>query len=199
MPDALNGLFDGLNGLIGLLNSALMLSDPALIAVWADLKSSVDQSGSNRFKLPLCPFSKSSRTSKDTGTQQSTDAERSQERDILSGFGIGVRTRLQEIEEEDEGVDRAAGNDGKDAIDQKEDEWKYPPKPTNMPTVTNENKQRKSVVIDVQTVAYRSMEDIEGGVELRSPLEVRVQVDVERTSSRRPKELELVENWLAGL
>ncbi|KIM25629.1 hypothetical protein M408DRAFT_40298, partial [Serendipita vermifera MAFF 305830] len=38
VPTALNALFDGLNGLVGLFNSLLMLSDPALLAVWGDLR-----------------------------------------------------------------------------------------------------------------------------------------------------------------
>jgi hypothetical protein len=199
----LNGVFDGLNGLIGLLNSILMLSDPALIAVWTDLKWSLDERRSNCFKVQLCPCSKTSRKSKDTSTQQSTNiGERGpeQERDILSGFGIGVHTRLQEIEEEVEGVEHVDQNGSKTEIGgNEEDKWHYPPKSQNSSPIPNDTKQRKSAVIDVQTVAYQDPGDLEAGVISHNPLEVRVQVDVEVTSARRTTELELVENWLSGL
>lgn len=38
VPEWLNGVFDGLNGLVGLFNSVLMISDPAFLAVWTDVR-----------------------------------------------------------------------------------------------------------------------------------------------------------------
>lgn len=204
VPDALNGVFDGLNGLIGLLNSGLMLSDPALIAVWMDLKWSLDQQrpislSEIVYKLPIPRSAKSRENAQKRSSREEVRHQKKESDMLTSGFGVGVHTRLEEIGEEGEVVDQEERmvfspddkQEDHEAGVKEEPITSYPPEAR-----TTTSRYFKSIK-RTQNGHHRLSNDAitrEG-----SPLQVRIQVDIEVTRAKRQKEVELVEDWLAGL
>lgn len=206
MPFALNALFDGLNGLVGLFNSLLMLSDPALLAVWADLLNKVTARDYFGEKLVRRLLGASEKTSGGAtggevlgrGKQRRGDLDD----DVLaSGFGLGARTRIDHFEDEDmrEKGEQLHGDPSRGmsqlGIMEEGEEMPVVQYPVGRDSDTH-SQQTNDRVVSTDGDRVRRV-DIGRGSARGAPqgLEVHVRVDVTRRMSR----VQLMEDWLSGL
>jgi hypothetical protein len=194
VPSWLNGLFDGLNGLAGLFNSMLMLSDPALLAVWDDARLSARRSLTDvvRSMLGLGP--------EPSAYEMETKGPRrwNQGDDALSTmFGV-ARTRI-DVEQEFEEPDNAR----KERIDQHPHSHDQPPTSPDdrvnlnlAPQFNNAPSSMDEASCKVVTHEGRSWRAM--GFPSSQDLQIQVHVDVAR-ASRRISRVDLMEDWLSGL
>lgn len=205
VPIALNGLFDGLNGLVGLFNSLLMLSDPALLAVWDDLRALVRRGTSKG--------SSEGASGPGIGRRRTSPIDD----DVLaSGFGVGARTRTDDAEEgagmeEGTGVVEETRREGSDELNlpiplvhsedagnlQEDATKRYPPRPdlrhwrSRLGRSDLEKDERNRDVREEQ--GRQARRGSEQG------LEIHVRVDVTQEATMRMSRIDQMEDWLDGL
>jgi hypothetical protein len=198
VPTGLNGTFDGLNGLIGLFDSLLMLSDPALLAVWEDLEITAATSDSWFGKLTLgmkAVFS-GDVIEKGLEAKRVEDGKRDSKDILASNFGLGTRTRMDGVETRGEMDDLEHKTPDPRLSGEMAQPWASRRR-AHSPRVRNDVEEipRKSSEEDVWRTGDRDARGIE--IAGDESVEVRVTVDVTRIS--RLSRVELVEDWLTGL
>lgn len=213
----MNGVLDGLNGLIGLFNSILMLSDPALLAVWEDLRALVSRNTSNGSGGTLKRFVRRN-TGSSVGEEETLSVGMGRRRrgrgsigddPLASGFGIGARTRIEDVEEGLALEERSAGGRARTG----EENSRNPTRPVT-PTYPddrneegddaqhgrgNEPPRISDVVGEGEGLDVREEgRHRGGGRRTEQSLEVHVRVDVTQ-ETRRMSRIDLMEDWLSGL
>lgn len=197
VPTALNALFDGLNGLVGLFNSLLMLSDPALLAVWGDLRNSMTADGDGvgeRFVRRVLGRRAGGRhANQDSaggdvhGRERYTKAKFDDDM-LASAF---ARTRIDETEE-GEGEESVKGEEHRQNVTSGA-QFAVEIDNSHEQAPIQSRQSRRSGTND----GWVRGSDVERGQTRRDPqgLEIHVRVDVTRRMSR----VQQVEDWLSGL
>ena len=213
VPTALNALFDGLNGLVGFFNSLLMLSDPALLAVWEDLRTSIAKNSNGpgeAFLRRVLGYRVNDHPADGSSTSQSVFGYGRRGRAnvdddaLASGFGLGARTRIDHLEEEEmpdevkegkkydkdtENVTQQISRALRDASENGQQlAARYPPQ-------RDVKSEPTPVPHTLRTAADPDTGEDRGSSEVQPRLEVHVRVDVTRRMSR----VQLMEDWLSGL
>jgi hypothetical protein len=197
VPTAINALFDGLNGLVGLFNSALMLSDPALLAVWDDLPALVGKRTGEGSSEGASGAGSGRR--RDRG---SVDA-------LASGFGLGARTRIDE--EAGEKVEEVIGGGLRGAVSNdstqptsddtsgiQELTGRYPPR-SDLRDARGAPGHRNVDVDDLDQDFRREDTRRHAGRGTEHGLEIHVRVDVTQEAANRMSRIDQMEDWLDGL